>query len=599
MKKQNPPSTKAHVVRGMLYLLLLLSAFVIRLALGQQNATDSAIASAPDQVYRIYANLALTPTPTPTASPTPTPTSSTPTVTPTSTPTASPTPTATATPPSCVGQYMITQIGGSIVPGTTDIGNHSNDQVTTIPLPFSYTLYGTTFTSINLSSNGDAQFTTTSAGSTFICLPWSGHNDTIFPYWTDLRTDAQPGCSGYPGGTCGIYTSVSGSAPNRIFNIEWRTVYEDPPSNIARANFELRLYEGQTRFDVIYGEVAYGNNGSMGVTAGAQRDDSCFNQYFCNGVGGPASGGWTLVPVGTSPTPTPTPTCIPIARYGSINSGDPTQVNRVFRSSTASSCGGPLRPCSIVTAGAIHYNAYSFTNTTGSTQCVTVNLYTSCGGTNNIFTVAYLGSFDPNNVCTNYLADEGQSPNPENQFSFNLENGQAVVLVVSEVTSGAGCPSYVMTVSGVCVAGPTPTPTPTPSATATPSGSPPCTVTSPACGIDVHTQLTDFVVNASGPVDPATLQPSDFTCNGIPANAATLSNNNSTITFHFTASPVLQGQNIMHIPQGAFGCDHEAVVEFTCPFSYQPSTTTPTPTPTPTRRSTPIPRLRPTPPPRP
>lgn len=43
MKKQNAPSTQAHVVRGTLYLLLLLSAFVIRLALGQQNATDSAI----------------------------------------------------------------------------------------------------------------------------------------------------------------------------------------------------------------------------------------------------------------------------------------------------------------------------------------------------------------------------------------------------------------------------------------------------------------------------------------------------------------------------------------------------------------------------
>ena len=43
MKKQNPPSTKAHVVRGTLYLILLLSGFVIRFALGQQNATDSAI----------------------------------------------------------------------------------------------------------------------------------------------------------------------------------------------------------------------------------------------------------------------------------------------------------------------------------------------------------------------------------------------------------------------------------------------------------------------------------------------------------------------------------------------------------------------------
>src|SRR6266550_9083573 len=43
MKKQNPPSTEAHVVRGTLYLFLFLSGFVILLALGQQNATDSAI----------------------------------------------------------------------------------------------------------------------------------------------------------------------------------------------------------------------------------------------------------------------------------------------------------------------------------------------------------------------------------------------------------------------------------------------------------------------------------------------------------------------------------------------------------------------------
>jgi hypothetical protein len=97
-------------------------------------------------------------------------------------------------------------------------------------------------------------------------------------------------------------------------------------------------------------------------------------------------------------------------------------------------------------------------------------------GTNNIFTVAYLGSFDPNNICTNYLADEGSSPNPENQFSFNLNNGQTVVLVVSEVTSGAGCSSYTMTVSGVCFSG-TPSPTPTATPTATPIATPTVTPT--------------------------------------------------------------------------------------------------------------------------
>src|SRR5262249_55706909 len=138
------------------------------------------------------------------------------------------------------------------------------------------------------------------------CLPWSGHNDTIFPYFSVLRTDAQPGCSGYPGGTCGIYTSVSGSAPNRIFNIEWRTVYEDPPSNIARANFELRLYEGQIRLEVIYGGGDYGNNYGLGSPAGAQKDNNFFSQSFCSGVGAPARGEGPSFRVGTTPTPTAT-----------------------------------------------------------------------------------------------------------------------------------------------------------------------------------------------------------------------------------------------------------------------------------------------------
>src|SRR5438270_1327029 len=220
---------------------------------------------------------------TPTASPTPT-----------SSATASPSPTNTPTPTPCVVQYTITQIGGSIVPGTTDIGNHGDDTVVTIPLPFSYTLYDQAFTSINLSSNGNAQFVTTDAAFTNQCLPWSAHHYTIVPSWDDLYLVN----SGF-----GIFTSVSGTAPNRIFNIEWRSQYF-PGS--GSANFELRLYEGQSRFDVIYGTVT---NGNLSATAGVQRDDTNFIQYFCNGVGGAAMGGqsYIAVPCGT-PSPTPTAT---------------------------------------------------------------------------------------------------------------------------------------------------------------------------------------------------------------------------------------------------------------------------------------------------
>ncbi len=163
--------------------------------------------------------------------------------------------TPTPTPTPCPG-YTVTQIGGSIVPGTTDTGNHGDDQTTVVALPFSYTLYDQSFNSITVSSNGNAQFTTADAAFSNVCLPWGSHDYTVFPYWDDQRTDTAGS---------GIFTSVSGTAPNRIFNIEWRATYF---SGAGSANYELRLYEGQTRFDVIYGTV---DQGTASATGGVQE----------------------------------------------------------------------------------------------------------------------------------------------------------------------------------------------------------------------------------------------------------------------------------------------------------------------------------------
>ena len=123
-----------------------------------------------------------------------------------------------------------------------------------------------------------------------------------------IRPSPTSACRGSPtttpssrtGTTCiwsiagfGIFTSISGTAPNRIFNIEWRAQYFP---GTGTANFELRLYEGQTRFDIIYGTV---NNGNTSATAGVQKNDTDFTQYFCNGTGGAATGGqsYTLATV--------------------------------------------------------------------------------------------------------------------------------------------------------------------------------------------------------------------------------------------------------------------------------------------------------------
>ena len=188
--------------------------------------------------------------------------------------------------PQC--DYTISQIGtGGFVSGTTDIGNHCDDCETTVSLPFSYLLYGQAFTSFNVSSNGRVNFDghDTCAGC-IQCLPERAPKEAILAYWADLATDAGSGCAQYPGGQCGIFTSVSGVAPNRIFNIDFRTIYLPSPSQLAR--FEVRLYEGRQQFDVIYIRADQGNSSA---TAGVESHTGVATQYFCQGAGNPASSG--------------------------------------------------------------------------------------------------------------------------------------------------------------------------------------------------------------------------------------------------------------------------------------------------------------------
>ena len=166
------------------------------------------------------------------------------------------------------------------MPGTTDIGNHGDDTGNHRGVALLLLLYGTDFHRVNLSSNGNAQFTTSDTAFTNQCLPWTTHNYTIFPYWDDLYLV-----------NSWVWHIHLGkwTAPNRIFNIEWRAQYF-PGSGTA--NFELRLYQGQSRFDVIYGTVT---NGNTSATAGVQKNDTAFDQYFCNGSGSPATGGQSYI----------------------------------------------------------------------------------------------------------------------------------------------------------------------------------------------------------------------------------------------------------------------------------------------------------------
>jgi HYR domain len=137
----------------------------------------------------------------------------------------------------------------------------------------------------------------------------------------------------------------------------------------------------------------------------------------------------------------------PTTLTGSITMSDPTQTGRLVRDDPGSTC-ATSQTCSPQDSTPRHYDSYTFTNATGPTTCVTVTVNAmTCINAQFLHAVAYLNSFDPSNVCTNYLADIGGSPNPTKSFSFNVPAGASFVLVINEVDPGAGCASYSATVA--------------------------------------------------------------------------------------------------------------------------------------------------------
>lgn len=148
-------------------------------------------------------------------------------------------------------------------------------------------------------------------------------------------------------------------------------------------------------------------------------------------------------------TPAPSPTATPCpggtTYNGSITTSDPVANGRLSRDGVPSTC-SVAKSCPGQYDGlARHYDSYTYHNTTASPQCVTVHITEVCGN-NALLSAAYLGSFDPNNLCANYLADMGEA-GPSFSYSFNAPAGSTVVVMVEENTSNVGCASYTLQIN--------------------------------------------------------------------------------------------------------------------------------------------------------
>jgi hypothetical protein len=200
------------------------------------------------------------------------------------------------------------------VPGTDDTGNHIDDGDTLVPLPFSFQLYDQTYNAVNVNSNGRLDFVCVNelGGYVSACLPpppnQCPYDFTIFGLWQDLMTvTTNAACSTWANG-CGIFTTVEGTPPNRIFDIEWHAaLFFDTTQAV---NFEVRLFEGDPnlKFEIVYGAVSP-NGTSHPYVGGVQGNSGAgfFTQDFC-GATPPQNVSRTYeIPPCASPTPTPTP----------------------------------------------------------------------------------------------------------------------------------------------------------------------------------------------------------------------------------------------------------------------------------------------------
>ena len=157
----------------------------------------------------------------------------------------------------------------SWVDATTGATSHAlgDDGSATVTLPFSFSMYGTPYTSVQVAANGFLRFGSGAAtayantGIPNIADP----NNIIAPWWDDLNQAT--------GGT--ITTRTAGTAPNRQFVASWNGV---PHFSSATTNVTFQVVLDEATGDVYLNYLdtqtgAAASNGGAGATVGIENAD--------------------------------------------------------------------------------------------------------------------------------------------------------------------------------------------------------------------------------------------------------------------------------------------------------------------------------------
>jgi hypothetical protein len=145
-------------------------------------------------------------------------------------------------------------------------------------------------------------------------------------------------------------------------------------------------------------------------------------------------------PNGSKTIPITLPTCTGGADQtipsNVLDANDPTQADRLGRDGQPSQCSGKACPGGGF-PGTKRFQQFEFDNNSAADACftVTINATIPPAGAGDIESAAYLGSYDPANLCLNYLGDSGVvglgTTLGSASYSFTVPAGAHFVVVVN------------------------------------------------------------------------------------------------------------------------------------------------------------------------
>lgn len=160
-----------------------------------------------------------------------------------------------------VAAYKLDTFTAGMVPlvsgnaGPTGDNAHSD-----VSIGFNFVYLGVSYSQVRINTNGWMSFELmgddeTSWDNTLLFEPIMPVT-VVAPWWDDLLAD----------GTSAITYKTEGTAPNRVFTVQWKDLLSFHTGSTSRLNFQAKLYETTHTVEFHYGNI---NTGSFAATEGA------------------------------------------------------------------------------------------------------------------------------------------------------------------------------------------------------------------------------------------------------------------------------------------------------------------------------------------